>query len=113
MEETRNCRHCGKTFLIRKQHHNQRYCCRECRTQAQSERDENRKFGNNHKFSILNQNSCRDLWKQYFYYKKMMWIPDQARIERKLRDKGCWFKRKLHLTKEEREFAEKREKEIA
>jgi len=121
MPETRKCKHCGKPFLLRKRHYNQRYCSVACRTQAQDERDkqaqrereENRKFGINQNLRIHNSTSCRELWEQYRYFKRLMWIPEQAKIERLLRDKGCWFKRKLSLTNKERKLAEERDKEIA
>lgn len=56
---------------------------------------------------------CSDLWKQYRECKRRMMIAEQAKIERLLREKGCWFRGRLHVTNKQRENAEKRDSEIA
>lgn len=103
-------------------HFNQKYCSIECRTQAQNKRDRERtleeleliKEGHHHPSGFrASEPYCGDLWKQYRRFERLHWVDKMASFERKLREKGCWFRNRLHITKEERELAEKRDKENA
>lgn len=119
MQHVKNCVFCGKPFVLRNHHFNQRYCCVSCSMKAQNKRVRERKFGKSAKIVIVSSVNrasdgiCRDLWKQYKKFKRLRWKDEQAKVERKLKEKGCWFKQRLHLTKYEKELAEKSEMEIA
>ena len=122
MQDVKNCEFCGEPFLVRKHHYAQKYCSRECRIQAQNNRDRERnrerveRIKEGHRVSSgfrVSEPYCGDLWKQYRRFERLHWIDKMASFERKLREKGCWFRRKFGLSKEQKQLAEKRESKIA
>ena len=118
MKAVKNCVFCGKPFVLRKGHFNQRYCCVSCSMKARNKRVRERRFNQPSKIvtvSSVNRTSeayCKDLWKQYKKFKRLMWTDEQAKVERQLKEQGCWFKHGLHLRKYEKELAERKDKEV-
>lgn len=119
MPHVRKCLVCGQPFVLRNHHFNQRYCSVSCSMKARNKRVRERKFGKSAKIvtvSSVNRASegfCRELWKQYKEFKRLIWIDEKAKIERQLKEKGCWFKHGFHLTKYEKQLGSENDKEVA
>jgi len=106
MEYVKNCEFCGKPFERR--NYNQKYCSEKCKRLANYERVNNRRKINGRDFGT-NSQSCIELWKLYRMYKKRVWS-EMFVVERLLKEKGCWFKRKFHLTEQDKQVAEQHDK---